>query len=87
MGDLNFECYGGRAGYNMFENLAIEHKLICRDDLIINGYAYIYRHPTLPQKSWLDHVFVEADLKNLVNNHVIIDDQINMSDHLPLFLI
>ena len=74
MGDLNFECNRGRAGYNMFQNLVIQYKLVCCDDLITNGYAYTYRHSTLPQQSWLDHVFVEANLKNLVNNHVIIDD-------------
>ena len=82
LGDLNFEYNRGRVGYNMFENLASEHKLVCCDDLITNGYAYTYRHPTLLQKSWLDHVFVEANLKNLVNNQVIIDDQVNISDYL-----
>ena len=85
LGDLNFECHYSNTGYNTFRDFAVEFNLVACDDLVnIDSVNYTYQHVTLDHRSWLDHVFISADIKQLISDCTIIDCALNTSDHLPV---
>jgi len=45
---------------------------------------YTYHHVTLDHRSWLDHVFISADIKQLISKCSIVVCFLNTSDHLPV---
>ena len=84
IGDLNFECYAGNSGYEVFKNFAYAHNLVCCDDIEDSKLGFTYHHDALGHKSLLDHLFIDASLKPLINSFSIIQDGANTSDHLPI---
>ena len=87
LGDMNFECGSVRnPGYTIFKDFASEYSLVSCDDLL-NGdvdYRPTYHHKTLNHKSFIDHVFIGQDLKNQITKFDILNDALNLSDHLPI---
>lgn len=84
LGDLNFECTSSNSGYRVFDEFANELSLVSCDDLITDNDAYTYHHKTLNHKSFIDHVFIGSDLKSQIEKLKILDDALNLSDHLPI---
>jgi hypothetical protein len=54
------------------------------DDLCTNDIDFTYHHKTLHQKSFIDHVFIGPDLKSRIDRFTILDESLNLSDHLPV---
>ena len=84
LGDLNFECDSGSPGYLVFRDFAEDYSVVSCDDLISDNMPYTYFHEALHHKSFLDHVFLGQDLKQLIDKYEILDDVLNTSDHLPV---
>ena len=47
---------------------------------------YTYKHPSLDNKSWIDWFIVSDSLRDSIVNFDILDDPLNLSDHLPVEL-
>ena len=47
---------------------------------------YTYIHQSLNQTKWNDHFFISASLADNSENHTILDDGDNVSDHLPILM-
>ena len=84
LGDLNFECVHSNPGFAVFNELASDYSLVSCDDLCTNDIDFTYHHKTLNQKSFIDHVFIGPDLKSRIDRFTILDESLNLSDHLPV---
>jgi len=82
LGDTNFPCVTTNAGFNCFNKFLDEFSLLCCDDLSGNCDTYI--NVSLNQSSCIDHVFVNAELKDLVTDIQVADCVFNHSDHWPV---
>ena len=47
---------------------------------------YTYKHPSLDHRSWIDWFLVSDSLRDSIVNFDILDDPLNLSDHLPVEL-
>lgn len=64
--------------------MAVEYGIVSCDDLIPGEVKYTYHHDALQQKSFIDHLFIGPDLKDQILNVSILENPLNVSDHLPL---
>ena len=84
LGDLNFECVRSYPGFPMFHDLAVDYSLVSCDDFCKSDIDFTYHHKTLNQKSFIDDFFIEPDLKSRIDRFNILDESLNLSDHLPV---
>jgi len=84
LGDLNFECVLSNPGFAVFHDLAVDYSLVSCDDLCTGDIDFTYHHKKLNQKSFIDHVFIGPDLKSRIDSFNILDESLNLSDHLPV---
>jgi len=73
-------------GYDMLYSLVTDYSLFCCDcDFdISNNISYTYKHDTLQEFSWLDHIFITDRLCQDMSNFHICDSGANLSDHIPI---
>src|SRR3989442_12753511 len=83
-GDFNFALTKEIKGFVLLKVLLDRFNLFNCDSLNSSTMNYTYAHEGLGHKSWLDHLFVSHNLKSSVSNFVIINNDLNCSDHLPI---
>jgi exonuclease III len=83
-GDFNFTLSKEMKGFVLLKVLLGRFNLFECDRLNSSSLNYTYIHDGLGHKSWLDHFFVSQNLKSSVSNFVIINNDLNSSDHLPI---
>ena len=84
IGDLNFECRNGNIGFEIFNDFASAHNLVCCDDIEDSKLGFTYHHDALGHRSMLDHLFIDGSLITHISTFSILQDGANTSDHLPI---
>jgi len=67
-GDFNCPCIKGNMGCYMFNSLVTDYSFFCCDFDISSNISYTYKHDTLQQYSWLDHIFITDRLRQAMSN-------------------
>ena len=83
-GDFNCELKGDSPFDSYWNELIVKFNLKSCDNFISNPDAYTYSHDSLGQRKWNDHFLISSRLSALTNNHSILNEGDNPSDHLPL---
>ena len=86
-GDLNTELKG-ESPFDPFWSDLMTKNTLAHCDNFVPSIHYTYRHETLHQTKFNDHFLVSRSLllNSAIDNHRILDDGANTSDHLPLLL-
>ena len=86
-GDFNTELKGDSPFDPFWSDLVTKNSFAYCDNLV-QSIRYTYRHDTLNQTKFNDHFLVSQSLltNGLIDNHRILDEGSNPSDHLPLLL-
>ena len=86
-GDLNTELKGESPFDNLWNDFCSKFSLAYCDSLV-SSINHTYRHETLNQCKFNDHFMLSQHLldNGAINNHFILDDGQNPSDHLPLLI-
>ena len=83
-GDFNCELKGVSPFDSYWNDLRVKFDLISCDSFISITDSYTYSHESLGQRKWNDHFLISSRLSTLTNNHLILNEGDNPSDHLPL---
>ena len=91
-GDFNTEFVNDSPFDNLWRGCIAKTNLVCCDQYINNNNNnnnnnnFTYIHQSLNQSKWNDHFFLSPSLVKNSNNHFILDDGDNVSDHLPIMM-
>ena len=86
-GDLNTELKGDSPFDPLWNNFILKNQFAyCSNRSSSPGYTY--HHETLCHKKLNDHFIVSKKIYDdgLMNDHKILEDGNNLSDHLPIFM-
>ena len=84
-GDLNTEMKGESPFDKLWTELNSKNAFtFCNN--VVSGPHYTYRHDSLNQTKFNDHLIVSVDLASQISNIRVLDEGDNNSDHLPLMM-
>ena len=84
LGDMNFECPSTGVGYKMFNDLCNDVGLRSVESVCPSTIRYTYFQESTSKSSIIDHIFISDCLVSSVKSYGVIDEFINLSDHIPV---
>ena len=81
-GDFNVNLDGFDAISGLINDMISEHSLFRCDVLFSKSHVATYVNTALNHQSTIDYILTSSN--NIVNEYVILDPDINFSDHLPI---
>ena len=81
---MNFECRIENRGYQLFQSLAEEFKLINGNECNLDKIKYTYRQETTGKYSCIDHIYMDKSIYARIMEYKSTENAINFSDHLPV---
>ena len=88
-GDFNTEFVNNSPFDQLWREFNQKHDLVCCDSLVSNNNNnnhYTYIHNSLNHRKWNNHFLVSSSILSSTDNHCILDDGDNPSDHLPIIM-
>jgi len=76
----------GDKGYDVVSSFVNDLNLICCDNMELQNIGFTYFHDTLGHKYFIDDFFVHRELLPLISYFKILENEANVSDHLPIAL-
>ena len=84
-GDFICEIGSGMLRNNLLNDFSETVGLCCTTIDVPHDIPYTFIN-SLNQSSFIDNFFVSIELRNKINSLTILDDGVNLSDHIPLIL-
>ena len=90
-GDFNTKFRDDSPFDELWRDCLSKNNFVCCDSLVNshnnnNNSNYTYIHQSLNHSKWNDHFFISNSLIHASNQHAILDDGKNVSDHLPIMM-
>jgi len=85
-GDLNNDMTISSKVSKILKQFMTDFKLILCNDVIKPNCDYTYIHESQQHLSYVDYFLISDDIVGDVIEFQILDDMVNMSDHLPIFM-
>ena len=85
-GDINTDLNNFSPHSVVFQSFMKAHKLVLCNNLIAPNLNYTYFNEALGHRSLTDFFLVSTSLISLVNKNYIVENIVNLSDHLPIFM-
>jgi len=85
-GDLNSNIHDkGHQSDTIIEFMVI-YDFHCCDEKLTQSKTRTYHHASLAHNSYVDVIFLPRNLINTVKSYDVIDDVVNLSDHVPVVM-
>jgi exonuclease III len=85
-GDLNTDLYDNSDVSRFINSFCSDYVLDICNNIIPPNCDYTYCHEGLQQFSYLDYFLVSKNTTSNLIDHAVLDNELNMSDHLPISL-